>query len=190
DAFESALEKCPRTDHRHGIVHCQVSRVDQLERISRLGLHVYAQSIFLDYDNHIVEKVLDPSLVKTSYNWKTLMDLGVSVSNGSDCPVELPDAMRGIECAVTRTSLDGTGPYLPEQAFTVNEAIDSFTSRSAEASFEENEKGLIKKGYLADFVILGSDPFKSVHRSLHSIPVISTYLAGKQVYGKELCPNE
>ena len=52
------------------------------------------------------------------------MDAGLSVSNGSDCPVEPPDVMRGIECAVTRTSIDGTGPYLPEQAFSVKEAIE------------------------------------------------------------------
>ena len=64
-----------------------------------------------------------------------LADAGVSVSNGSDCPVELPDVMAGIECAVTRMSRDGTGPYLPEQAFTVREALDSFTLRGAEASF-------------------------------------------------------
>ena len=118
DAYEKALLEHPREDHRHGIVHCQVSRADQLERIARLKLHVYAQSIFLDYDNHIVEKLLSPALAANSYSWKTLMDKGVSVSNGSDSPVEPPDVMRGVECAVTRSSLDGTGPFLPKEAFT------------------------------------------------------------------------
>ena len=84
NAVDRALREHPRADHRHGVVHCQVSRPDQLKRIAALGMHVYAQSIFLDYDNHIVNRLLDPELAASSYHWKTLLDSGVSVSNGSD----------------------------------------------------------------------------------------------------------
>ena len=182
DAYEAALAAAPRKDHRHGIVHCQVSRKDQLERIARLGLHVYAQSIFLDYDNHIVEKLVPPELAAYSYSWKTLLDMGVSVSNGSDCPVELPDVMAGMECAVTRRSLDGFGPFLPEQAFSVREALDSFTSMGAKASFEENRKGCMREGMLADFVVLDKDPFTTPSPELHEIPVVSAFLNGKEIY--------
>ena len=185
NAVELALRENPRTDHRHGVVHCQASRPDQLERIAQLNMHVYAQSIFLDYDNHIVNKVLTPELAASSYSWKTLMQKGVSVSNGSDCPVELPDVMEGIQCAVTRCSLDGTGPYLPGEAFTVQEALDSFTIRSAEASFEETSKGRIAEGYLADFVILGADPFETEPTAIHRIPVLASYLGGRCVYSAE-----
>ena len=182
DAIELALREHPRMDHRHGVVHCQVSRPDQLERIRKLHMHVYAQSIFLDYDNHIVNRLLPEELVGSSYNWKTLLRSGVSVSNGSDCPVEPPDVMAGIECAVTRCSLDGTGPYLPREAFTVQEALDSFTVRSAEASFDEHHKGRIRAGYLADFVVLGQDPFSCEPKDLHRIPILATYLGGDCVY--------
>ena len=185
NAVELALRENPRADHRHGVVHCQASRPDQLERIARLNMHVYAQSIFLDYDNHIVGKVLTPQLAASSYSWKTLMQKGVSVSNGSDCPVELPDVMEGIQCAVTRCSLDGTGPYLPGEAFTVQEALDSFTIRSAEGSFEESSKGRIADGYLADFVVLGADPFETAPTDIHRIPVLATYLGGRCVYSAE-----
>ena len=185
NAVELALREAPRDDHRHGVVHCQVSRPDQLERIAQLGMHVYAQSIFLDYDNHIVGKLLSTELAASSYSWKTLLQSGVSVSNGSDCPVELPDVMEGIQCAVTRCSLDGTGPYLPGEAFTVQEALDSFTIRSAEASFEENSKGRIAPGFLADFVVLGADPFETEPTALHQIPVLATYLGGRCVYHAE-----
>ena len=185
NAVEQALREEPREDHRHGVVHCQASRPDQLERIAQLNMHVYAQSIFLDYDNHIVHKVLTPELAASSYSWKTLMQKGVSVSNGSDCPVELPDVMEGIQCAVTRRSLDGTGPYLPGEAFTVQEALDSFTIRSAEGSFEENSKGRIAAGYLADFVVLGADPFETEPTAIHEIPVLATYLGGSCVYSAE-----
>ena len=179
NAIEKALAECPREDHRHGIVHCQISRADQLQRMIGMKLHIYAQSIFLDYDNHIVEARAGEELASTSYSWKTLMQGGLSVSNGTDCPVELPDALRGIQCAVTRRSVrDGCGPYLPEQAFTVQEAIDSYTWRGAEASFEEKEKGRILPGQLADFVVLGEDPFTAEPDDIHRIQVLETWLGG------------
>ena len=182
DAIEAALKEYPREDHRHGIVHCQITREDQLKRIAELKLHVYAQSVFLDYDNHIVEARAGKELASSSYSWKSLMDMGVCVSNGSDCPVEAPDVMKGIRCAVTRTSVDGTGPYLPAQAFTVQEALDSFTVSGARGSFEEDRKGQIRKGYLADFTVLAEDPFEKDPYLLHEIKVEETYLGGTRVF--------
>ena len=184
DAYEKALKEHPREDHRHGIVHCQITRPDQLERIARLKLHVYAQSIFLDYDNHIVKDRVGEELASTSYSWKTLMKQGVSVSNGTDCPVELPDALASMECAVTRTTIkDHVGPYLPDEAFTVQEALDSYTIRGAEGSFEEKIKGKICPGMLADFVILEQSPFETAPEQLHTIPVHAAYLGGRKVFG-------
>ena len=183
NAYERALQANPREDHRHGIVHCQITRPDQLERISRLKLHIYAQSIFLDYDIHMLEERVGQELASTSYNWKTLMDKGVTVSNGTDCPVELPDALACMQCAVTRSTLrDHLGPYLPDQCFTVKEALDSYTQAGARASFEENFKGKISPGMAADFVILGQNPFETEADKLHEIPVEATYLGGAEVY--------
>ena len=182
DSLEKALAECPREDHRHGIVHCQITRPDQLERIARNKLHVYAQSIFLDYDLHIVENRVGKELARSSYSWKTLMDLGATVSNGSDCPVEAPDVMAGIQCAVTRCDRQGRGPYLPEQAFTVQEALDSFTRWGAFASFEETVKGWMAPGMLADFTVLEENPFEFLPERIQTIPIREVYLAGKQVY--------
>ena len=122
DAVEKALAAHPRADHRHGIVHCQITRRDQLERMVRLGMHIYAQTIFLDYDSRIVRARVG-DLADTSYSWKTLQSMGLTVSNGTDCPVEQPDALRGIQCAVTRAPLSGGEAYLPGEAFTVREAL-------------------------------------------------------------------
>ena len=183
-SIEKALSAHPRGDHRHGIVHCQITRPDQLERIADLHLHVYAQTIFLDYDLHIVNERVGEELANSSYRWKTLMGKGVTVSNGSDCPVELPDVMAGIQCAVTRRDLKGSNPYLLGEAFTVQEALDSFTKAGAKASFEEAVKGQIHPGMLADFVVLGENPFETEHHKLKDIPVWAAYLAGKQVYNK------
>ena len=186
-AMEKALAAHPRKDHRHGIVHCQITRPDQLEKMARMGLHIYAQSIFLDYDIRIVTPRAGEELASTSYSWKTLLKSGATVSNGSDCPVELPRVLPGIQCAVTRTCLDGSEPaYLPEEAFTVQEALDSFTSGGAFASFEENRKGYILPGMLADFVVLGEDPFRVPAEIIGSIPVVATYLGGQPVFTAQL----
>ena len=181
-AIEKALSAHPRTNHRHGIVHCQITRADQLKKMAEMALHIYAQTIFLDYDIQIVEQRVGKELASTSYSWKTLAEEGVSVSNGSDCPVELPNVLGGIQCAVTRRTLNGQGPYLPKEAFCVTEALNSFTSGGAYASFEEHLKGEIKEGLLADFVVLGNHPFTGASSSIKDIPVCATYLGGKKVY--------
>ena len=182
DAIEKAQAEHPRADVRHGIVHCQITRPDQLVQIAWNHLHVYAQSIFLDYDIHIVKERVGQELAQTSYSWKTLMEMGTTVSNGSDCPVEYPNVLGGIQCAVTRRDLKGVGPYLPGEAFTLREALDSFTKAGAYASFEETVKGWIKPGMYADFVILGRDPFAVAEDQIKDIPVLQTYVAGKRVY--------
>jgi len=181
-SIRKALADHPRQDHRHGIVHCQITRGDQLKTLAELGLHIYAQSIFLDYDIRIVEQRVGHQLAQTSYSWKTLMDSGCTVSNGTDCPVELPNAMGGIQCAVTRATLDGCGPYLRSEAFTVQQAIDSYTAAGAYASFEEHLKGKIEPGMLADFVVLGADPFTVAPGQIKDIPILATYVGGQPVF--------
>lgn len=183
-SIEKALKAHPREDHRHGIVHCQITRPDQLERIVQNKLHVYAQTIFLDYDLHIVRQRVGDELAETSYSWKTLMKRGTTVSNGSDCPVEMPHALAGMQCAVTRCDLQGSGPYLPHEAFTVQEALDSFTQSGAYASFEETIKGQIQPGMLADFVVLGENPFEMPADRIKDIPILKTVLNGKVVYSR------
>jgi len=182
-ALEKALDAQPRCDHRHGIVHCQITRPDQLEKLADMRLHIYAQSIFLDYDIHIVHRRVGENRAASSYSWKTLLDRGCTVSNGTDCPVERPFALGGIQCAVTRSDLSGhMPPYLPQEAFSVQQALDSYTSAGAYASFEETKKGKILPGMLADFVVLGGSPFDVSLSEIRNIPVLAVYVGGKQTF--------
>lgn len=181
-AYEKALKENPRDDHRHGIVHCQITRPDQLEKFADMSLQAYIQSIFLDYDIHIVEQRIGVTRARSSYNFRTLYET-THASNGSDCPVELPDVMKGIQCAVTRTTVkDHVGPYLPEQAMSVKQALDSFTSQGAYASFEEDVKGRIAPGMYADFVVLGANPFEVPMDELSQVPVQAVYVDGVCCY--------
>lgn len=181
-AYEKALKENPRDNHRHGIVHCQITRPDQLEKFADMSLQAYIQSIFLDYDIHIVEQRIGAERARSSYNFRTLYET-THASNGSDCPVELPDVMKGIQCAVTRTTVkDHVGPYLPEQAMSVKQALDSFTSQGAYASFEEDVKGRIAPGMYADFVVLGANPFEVPMDKLSQVPVQAVYVDGVCCY--------
>ena len=184
-AYEKAFKERPRKDHRCGVVHCQITRPEQLDKIAELGLCVYFQGIFIDYDTTIVYDRVGEKLANSSYRWKTLAKKGVWVSNGTDSPVEMPNALKCIQCTITRASVkEGSKPYLPEEGFTVKEALDSYTSASAHASFEENVKGKIQPGMLADFTVLCQDPFVVDPCSIKDIKVFATYLGGKKIFGE------
>lgn len=182
DAVEKAQAACPRPGARHGIVHAQVLGRSQAERMGRLGMHAYIQPIFLDYDTQIVFPRLG-SRALDAYPAASLRTAGVTFSGGSDCPVEPPHVLRGIQCAVTRMPVTRAldAPYLPQEALSLREALLSFTTGSAYASFEETTKGRIAPGYLADFTVLDIDPFETDPRWIHRIPVHAVYVGGKQV---------
>jgi predicted amidohydrolase YtcJ len=182
NAYEHAFAQYDRP-HRSGIVHVQLTREDQLARMKQLGMHAYAQTIFLDYDSHIVRARVGDQLANTSYAFRTMKEMGITVSNGTDSPVENPNPMRGLQCAVTRQPLDGSlPPYRPEECMTVEEALQTYTAEGAYASFEEDFKGQIAPGMAADFVILDGDPFSVQPAEIKDIRVLETYLGGRCVY--------
>ena len=183
NAYEYAFARHPRPDHRSGVVHVQLTRPDQLERMKQLGLDAHVQTIFIDYDTHIVHQRAGEELASTSYAFRTMREMGIRVSNGTDCPVEKPDPMRGLQCAVTRQPLDGSlPPYRPEEALSVEEALQIYTVEGAYASFEEDFKGCIQPGMAADFAILSDSPFDVPAQEIHRIHTLQTFLGGHKVY--------
>lgn len=182
-AIEKAQQIHPREDARHGIVHAQILTKEQIKRMQALHMHAYIQSIFLDYDTQIVFPRLGERRALDAYPARSFLSTGVSFSGGSDCPVEPCDVLKGIQCAVTRKSIShpSNTPYLLHEALTLHEALLSFTHWGAYASFEEERKGLIANGMLADFTVLGIDPFETDPIFIHRIPVRHTYMGGVQV---------
>lgn len=182
-SYRKAFAAFPRQDHRSGIVHLQLTRPDQLEAMRELQLHAYIQTVFLDYDSHIVYQRAGKALADTSYAFHTLKEMGVHASNGTDCPVEHPDPMRGIQCAVTRQPLDGSlPPYRPEEAMSVEEALISYTAESAHAAFQESRMGKIAPGMTADFTVLSANPFETDPSRLSHITATATCLGGQCVW--------
>ena len=182
-SYERAFAAHPREDHRSGIVHVQITRPDQLEKMRQMNLHAYVQTIFIDYDARMVLDRVGEERAATSYAFHSMREAGMHVSNGTDCPVEFPNATRGIQCAVTRTPIDGSCPaYRPEEAMSVEEALQSYTTEGAWASFEERIKGRIQPGMYADFIVLSGNPFDVPPTEIAAIQAMETYLGGRRVF--------
>jgi predicted amidohydrolase YtcJ len=184
DSIEKALNVQPKDDHRHSIIHCQITDNTLLNKFAALNVIAHIQPIFIDYDLHIVEQRVGKDRAKTSYNWRTMMDLGVDVACGSDCPVEPFDVLPGIYAAVTRKDLQGYPHqgWLPEQRLSVSQALYGFTMGAAYASFSEDIKGSITPGKLADMVVLSQDIFALDPNAIKTTEVLMTILDGKIVY--------
>lgn len=183
DGFEKIIDG---KDHRHGIVHCQITDLPLLERIAKTNTITYVQPIFLDYDRHIVKDRVGEELERTSYNWKTMIDLGIHTSFGTDAPVESFNPFHNIYEAVTRKDLKGEPEegFLIDQAVSVEEALRAYTIEGAYASFEEDIKGSLETGKLADFIVMEEDIFQVAPESIKDLSVKETYLEGKKVYSK------
>ena len=156
DAIAYARQAVPGTDDLpSGIVHCQITTPELLERIAREHAMVYAQPVFTEYDLHICRDRVGEELEKSSYNWATLLHSGVCISSGSDCPVEPLDPAKNIYCAVTRKDFDGAPAegWLPEQRLTVTEAVECHTVQAAMAAGLEERLGRVAPGYLADLSV-------------------------------------
>ena len=169
---------------RHGIVHNQITNMDQLRRIAKLNIPVMYQPIFLDYDSKIVIDRVGEELAKTSYAFNTLLKLGAPVSLSTDAPVEDCNPFENIYSAVNRKGLDGRPEegFFPEEKMSLEDAIDAYTLGSAYNEFKEDFKGRLKPGYVADFIILDRDIFSVDTVEIKDIKVLETVVAGRTLY--------
>lgn len=185
NAIRQARETMPWHRPRHGIVHCQITDQAQVRAFRELELIAYVQPVFLDYDIHIVRDRVGPALAETSYAFRDYMEEGVCTAFGTDCPVEDFDPMRGIYCAVTRRDLQGRGPYRPEQAVTRRQALYAYTAAGAYASRDEEWKGRIAPGFVADFITVDHDLLTCPAREILQTRVTRTFIDGKPVWDRE-----
>lgn len=176
-AFENALKKHPRKNHRHRIEHCSVLNPRLIERMKRLGLIASVQPHFVVSDFWVADRVGEDR-ARWVYPFKTLMKEGLIVTSGSDCPVEPIDPLFGVWAAVTRKRFE-------EENLTMEEALKTYTLNAAYASFDEERRGTIEAGKLADFTILSDDLFNVPPESIKDIRVEMVFVDGKMVYARE-----
>ena len=137
-------------------------------------------------DLHFAYKRLGYERLNNAYPWRNLLDLGVVISGGSDAPVEIGDPRIEFKAAISRKDLDGfhdKGWHL-EQAVTREEALKMFTIWGSYAVFEEDIKGSIEVGKLADFTIFSKDIMEIPEEEIMASEVVSTIVGGKVVYSK------
>ena len=182
DAIYRAEQENPWPDHRHGIVHAQTTSPALLRLMKVLGIQAYIQPIFIDADMEVIEDRVGALHARDCYNWKSMEDLGIRVSGGSDCPVEPFDVLDNMRAAITRKNRAGTKTYLPEQALSVEQAVRLFTSDAAWASRDEAVRGTLELGRQADLVVLDQDLFAIDPDTFPQVKVLETVLNGKTVY--------
>ncbi len=182
--YAQVIQENGERDRRFRIEHAQHIAPDDISRFATLNIIPSMQPYHAIDDGRFAERLIGSERIKTTYAFGSLLQANVNVAFGSDWPVAPPTPLEGIYAAVTRQTLDGKNPdgWVPEQKISVEEALKSYTIRGAYASFEENIKGSIKPGKLADFVILEKNIFEIEPSEIRNVKVLSTSVGGKIVF--------
>jgi hypothetical protein len=187
DIFLDAVEANGERDRRFRMEHAQHIHPDDIARFGIQNVIASMQPYHAIDDGRWAEKIIGPERIKTTYAFRSLLDAGAHVAFGSDWSVAPATPLDGIYAAATRRTLDGKNPdgWVPEQKITVEQALHAYTTEAAYASFEENIKGTLKTGMLADFVLLDRDLTKIPAETIKDVKILGTYVGGKLVYSAE-----
>ncbi|WNI15390.1 amidohydrolase [Actinacidiphila sp. ITFR-21] len=181
DAYESALRRAPRPDHRHRIEHCGVMRQDIIERMARMGVIPVSQPPFIAEFGDGFLRHLGPERCRLTYPLGSLLRAGIPVAGSSDSPVSSYQPLIGIQAAVTELTANGD-PFAPAEALTFDEALALYTRNAAHASFDEKKKGSVTVGKYADLTVLRDDPRTVPATTISQIGVAATILGGEIVH--------
>jgi predicted amidohydrolase YtcJ len=187
DIFSDIEKEHGYHDQRFTIEHAQHMAEKNFDRFAKLHVIASMQPYHAIDDGRWAEKRLGHLRARYSYAWRSFLDHHVPLAFGTDWPVAPLNPMLGLYAAVTRATLDGMNPrgWIPEEKITLSEAVEAYTMGSAFAEFQENEKGSITPGKLADMVILSDNIFDLKPEAIRNARVKTTILGGKVVYGEQ-----
>jgi predicted amidohydrolase YtcJ len=177
--IEQVSKETPRKDARNRIEQAAVLNEELINRIKKLGVIVSVQPrvVASEFSVWSAAEHLGAERARWLYPLKTLLKNGIPVIGGSDCPMEPLSPLMGIQAAVTRE-------VFPEERVTVDEALRMYTVDAAYSSSEENIKGSVETGKLADLTVLSHDPRKVPPSKIDNIKVEMTLVGGRVVYSK------
>jgi hypothetical protein len=190
DRYEVAFKEnsAKASNARYRIEHAQhISPVD-IPRFGQLGVIPAMQAVHLSSDRPwAIERLGEKRIKEGAYMWQSLLKTGAKIVNGTDVPVEPINPMASFFASVTRQTLLGepTGGYEPAEKLTREQALKSYTLDAAYGAFEENIKGSIEVGKLADFTVFSQDIMGVPDNQILSTQVEMTILGGKLVYEKK-----
>ncbi len=187
DIFEEVEKENGKRDSRHRIEHSQHMHPKDYKRYADMNVIASMQPYHAIDDGRWAEKRIGPERCKNTYAFRTFLDNNVKLAFGSDWSVAPMDPVLGLYAAVTRRTIDGKNPdgWYPEQKISVEEAMKGYTTEAAYAGFEENIKGDLSKGKLADIVILSESPFDVSPEKIKDIKIDFTIVDGKVVYERK-----
>jgi predicted amidohydrolase YtcJ len=187
DLFERAERENGPGNRRFRIEHVQHLRPEDAARFEHLGVIASMQPYHAIDDGRWAAKELGPVRIQSSYAWRLLLDHGAVLAFGSDWPVAPLDPLMGIYAAATRRTLDGRNPegWVPKQRITVAEAVHAYTVGSAFAEHQEQVKGSLEPGKLADLAVLTEDIFRRAPAELDKVRVYMTVFDGRVIYRQD-----
>ncbi|MCL4213099.1 MAG: amidohydrolase [Gemmatimonadales bacterium] len=187
DSYEAALKANPTADHRFRIEHAQIIHSDDIPRFAALGVIPAMQASHQTSDMYWAGTRLGETRLRGAYAWRSLIESGVVIANGSDFPVELVNPLISFEASVSRQDARGwpAGGWYPEQRMTRDEALKSMSLWAAYAGFQEKELGTLSAGKWADFVVLDQDVMRVPAEMILDTKVLSTWVAGRPVYERK-----
>jgi len=184
DAYERALRQVPASDHRLRVEHAQLLSPADVGRFAGLEVVASMQPTHCTSDMRWVEARVGPQRAKGAYAWASLLRSGAVIAAGSDFPVESHNPFYGLHAAITREDAEGApgGGWYPEQRMTREEALRAFTLGAAWAGFEEEKKGSLVSGKLADFVVVDRDVMVCEAGDVRGTKVLRTVVGGEVVF--------
>jgi predicted amidohydrolase YtcJ len=177
-ALEYIVGKSSMAGRRHRLEHVSECPPQLLQRLSKLKATVVTQPPFIYYSGERYLATVPPERQRWLYRIKSFLDSGLVVAGSSDAPVVPDNPLMGIYAAVTRRAESGQ-EVLPEEAVSLQQALEMYTTNAAYASFEENIKGSIAPGKLADMAVLSADPLKTPPEQIKDIKVEMTIIDGE-----------
>jgi len=188
NAVERALQDNGDSDRRHHLSHLQVIHPDDIPRFAELGAVANFQPAWAYTDDYVIDLTLPfikPEVAKWMYPIRSVADSGGRLAFGSDWSVSTADPFYQIETAMTRidAETDDTEPLNPEQAISLEQAIEAFTLGSAFVNHQEDTTGSIEAGKLADLIVLDQNLFEIEPQDIFGTEVVLTLFGGKPVHG-------
>ncbi|MDR0424896.1 MAG: amidohydrolase [Clostridiales Family XIII bacterium] len=183
DAYKKAQERMPRPDARHRIEHCSFCFPHLVERVIKEGVYPLMNTGFLYYFGDTITRNYGEDRVSQSFPFRSLLDGGIAVANGSDTPVTVLDPTVILHAALARKTASGASCG-DGQRITAQEAIYAYTAAGAHFTFDEHKKGVLESGKLADIVVTDIDPtaVDDEPERILEMKVEQTILGGRTVY--------
>ena len=184
DAYEAALKAVPTADHRFRVEHAQILNFDDVSRFAHLGVIPSMQASHQTSDMYWAAARLGAQRLLGAYAWRSLLNTGVVVPNGSDFPVEQVNPLISFHSAVSRQDARDWPPggWYPAERMTREEALKSITIWAAYSGFQEKVLGSLTPGKYADFVVLDQDIMRVPPELLLNTRVLQTWVGGTKVY--------